>query len=149
MIDVRHEYMGMLATAAQKKYARKEALSPIVTAAGVHAGADLIGRSGGAGIGAMKAIAKGGAAYAVPLAALYLFSKYLAIPAFAGYAVGHSLATSASPSKSDLEAAENNALAKETMRRTKLLEKMPAVSPISRDKDMMTRRSAFSMEEAY
>jgi hypothetical protein len=147
MIDVRHEYMGMLAAAAGKKYAKKEAaLSGTI---GVLGALDLAGRGTGAGIGALKSVAKAGAAYAVPLAAMYLFSKYLAIPAFAGYAMGHSLATSASPSKADIEAAENNALAKETMRRTKALEGMPSVTPQARNKDMMTRRSMFDAEEAY
>ena len=141
MIDVRHEYKGMLAAAAEKKYARKEAT--------LLSAFDFAGRVGGAGLGALGTVAKAGAAYAVPLAAMYLFSKYLAIPSFAGYAMGHSLATSMSPSKADIEAAENNALAKETMRRTKALEGMPAVTPQARNKDMMTRRSAFDMEEAY
>jgi len=141
-IDVRHEFLGMLAAAAANKHARKEASIPLGSAY-------LLAEGGGAAAGLFRSAAKGAAAYAVPAAALYIFSKYLAIPAFAGYAMGNSMARSMSPSKADLDTAENNALAKETMRRTKLLEQMPSVTPQRRDKDMMTRRSVDLDQEAF
>lgn len=143
MIDTRHEYIGMLVAAADRKYAGKQAVDPITA---LYA----ITQSAGMATGVLGAGAKVVSSYAIPAAALWLFGKYMAIPAFAGYAMGHSLGTSTSPSKNDLEAAENNALAKETMRRTKALESMPTVTPQPRNKDMVTRRSAFDdTQEIY
>lgn len=144
-MDTRKAYIGMLVEAAEKKYARKEAIGP-----GAFLLLDAASRSAGAGAGVVMESAKGVASMAIPIACMYLFGKYLAIPAFAGYAMGSSLAKSTSPSKHDLEAAENNALAKETLRRTQLLEKMPTVTPQQRNKDMMTRRTEIpSFEESF
>lgn len=146
MSDLRKEYIGMLVRTAEKKYAGKKAFDP---AAGFFA-LDTASRVGGGALGVAGAAAKGVASVAVPIACMYLFGKYLAIPAFAGYMLGNSYARSTSPSDNDLEAAENNALAKETERRTEALKSMPAVTPQSRDKDMMTRRSdTSSFGEAF
>lgn len=140
MQNLRKEYIGMLVHVAEKKYAKKAAFDP---AAGFYA-LDWATRGAGGMAGLAGAAAKGVASVAVPIACMYLFGKYLAIPAFAGYMLGHSYAKSTSPSENDLEAAENNALAKETERRTTALKDMPSVTPQTRDKDMMTRRSETS-----
>lgn len=137
MTDVRSEYIGMLVHAAERKYAKKEAGAELLLAA------DLASRGVGTVGGLTKAGFKAVSGYAVPLGAMYLFGKYIAIPMFASYALGGALARSTSPSKADLEAAENNALAKETERRTSLLQGMPSVTPQPRNKDMVTRRNAF------
>lgn len=129
MMDVKKSYIGMLTATAERIHgnekpapAVKIAMTPLV------AGSLLAGSAWGlvkaAGSGAIKA--------GVPTAAFYYFLKYIGIPAGVGYILGDSLATSTSPNKDDLRTAENNALAKETVNKTKELEKMPSVQPVNK-----------------
>ena len=131
-MDAKKEFIHWLVTTADNKYSKKEATGYL---------ADMALAATGFGTGAVLNTA-GNIAKTVPAAAfLWYFTKYIGIPTLAGYALGNSLAKSTSPSPDDLEAAENNALAKETIRRTKSLEKMPSVTaPVQeKKKDMMTR----------
>lgn len=129
MIDLQKEYGNMLGAAVAYKASLKKAGED-----------ELLAAVPG---GVAMAAAKGAMKVGVPMAALWLFTKYLAIPSFVGYAMGHSLAKSTSPNKDDLEIAENNALAKETRRRTEALRKMPTVEPRQSNRDLMTRGGDF------
>ena len=128
-MNVKKDYISMLVHTAERKWSNKEAIDPL-TAAAILAGAAQI--PGKMAIG----MAKGVGQYGVPLAILWYFTKYIGIPTVAGYAAGHSLAKSTSTSKDDLRAAENNALARETVRRTQALKQMPTVNaetPVGKD----------------
>lgn len=133
-MNAQKEFIHLLVATADKKYSRKEAMGPVM--------ATTLANMAGGVSGVVTTAARGVAQLGLPAAFLYYFTKYIGIPTLAGYAIGHSLAQSTSPSPDDLEAAENNALAKETIRRTKSLEKMPSVTPeneMGKKKDMMTR----------
>lgn len=127
MTNVRDSYIKMFAATAERvnnKPASKKAN-------------DWFLRPLGLALGTAKAGGRGLVELGMPTAAFWYFLKYIAFPAGAGYLLGDSLATSTSPSKDDLRAAENNALAKETVNKTKELEDLPAIHPQDRTpKDM-------------
>ena len=130
-MNAQKEFIHWLVATADNKYSKKEA--------GVLG--DIALATGGFGTGAVLNTVGNIGKLAPAGAFLWYFTKYIGIPTLAGYALGNSLARSTSPSPDDLEAAENNALAKETIRRTKSLEKMPSVTAPTQEKkkDMMTR----------
>jgi len=125
MRDVRKSYIDMLTATAErihKPVARKEASW----------GAVFGWPAAGAAYGIGKGLVSKSFEWGIPMGALLYFTKYIGIPAGIGYILGDTLATSTSPSKDDLRTAENNALAKETVNKTKELENMPSVKPIDR-----------------
>lgn len=134
-MDAKKEFIHLMVATADRKYNRKEA------SVGGSLALMALAQAGGTAGAFLQSAASGAAKVGVPAAFLYYFTKYIGIPTLAGYAMGHSLAKSTSPSPDDLEAAENNALAKETFRRMKALEGMPSVTAQENDKkkDMMTR----------
>ena len=142
-MNVKKEYISMLVHTAERECAKKEALDPLTTAA-------LLSQAATLPMNVANGMVKGVGQYGIPLAILWYFTKYIGIPTVAGYAAGHSLAKSTSTSKDDLKAAENNALAKETVRRTQALKDMPTVNAEApTGKDLMAHAGGPDFGSAY
>lgn len=131
-MDVKKSYIGMLTATAERIHGNEKPAPAVKIAAGPLVWGSLAAALGGSAWGLAKAAGSGAVKAGVPTAAFYYFLKYIGIPAGVGYILGDSLATSTSPNKDDLRTAENNALAKETVNKTKELEKMPSVQPVNK-----------------